>query len=196
MNFEDLEACWKADPNDDRHSRPADLKEHAVSTAAAAELTASVFEIALSVIFGFTGIVTLYDAIHDAEPWHSYPPALITLGIALFILIGRRVRRHQVDFSTSLTGMIDDGLRTVAFQIHRTKTFLWWFVIPTVVAVGINMLFNFGGRPLWVWLIQPLGVLAFYVAMLVEMKTSHIPRQRTLELLKSQFTGDADHQPS
>jgi hypothetical protein len=194
MNFEDLEACWNADPNDDGHSQPADLKEHAVSTAAEAELTASVFEIGLSVIFGVTGIVTLFDAIHDVEPWHSYPPAFITLGIALYILIGRRVRRQQVDFSTSLTAMIDDGLRAVAFQIHRTKTFLWWFVIPTMVAVGINMLFNFGGRPLWVWLIQPLGVLAFYVALLVEMKTSHIPRQRNLELLKRQFDAVGSNQ--
>jgi hypothetical protein len=196
MNFDDLEAWWNREQGDHKHSQPADLKEHAVATAAQSELTASVFEIALTAIFGFTGIVTLFDAIRDAEPWHSYPPALITLGIALFILTGRRVRRRQLDFSTSLTAIIDDGLRAVASQIHRTRTFLWWFVVPTMVAVGINMLFNFGGRPFWVWLIQPLGILAFYVALLVEMKTSHIPRQRTLELLKSQFAGDADHRPS
>ena len=196
MNIEDLENWWNADQGDDRHSKPADLKKHAVTTAAQAELTASVFEIAMTLIFGLTGIVTLFDAIHDGEPWHSYPPAVITLGIALFILTGRSVRRRQLNFSTSLTAVIDDGLRTVSSQIHRTRTFLWWFVIPTMVAVGINMLFNFGGRPLWVWLIQPLGVLAFYVALLVELKTSHIPQQRTLEMLKSQFSGDADHQPS
>ena len=192
MNFEDLETWWKADIGEDGHSQPADLKMRAVSTAREADLTASVFEIGMSVIFGFAGIVALFDAVHDAEPWHSYPPALITLGIVLFILHRRHVRRRAFDFSKSLTGIIDDGLRSVTSQIFWTRSFLWWFVVPTLVAVGINMAFNFNGRPVWVWLIQPLGVLAFYVALLIEMKTSHLPRRQTLQLLKNEFATDSE----
>jgi hypothetical protein len=196
MNIEDLEKLWNADQGDDEHSKPGDLKEHAVATTAEAERTASVFEIGLTTIFGLTGIISLADAIFDAEPWHSYPPALITLGIAMFILHGRRIRRQQLNFAASLTEVVDDGLHTVSSQIYRTKTFLWWFVVPTMIAVGINMLFNFSGRPLWVWLIQPLAVLAFYVSLLVEMQTSHIPRLRRLELLQRQFAEGADPQTS
>jgi len=192
MDFEDLEAWWQADVGEAEHSQPADLKTQAVSTAREAELTASVFEIGMSVIFGFAGIIALFDAIHDAEPWHSYPPALITLGIVLFILHRRNVRRRAFDFSKSLAGIIDDGLRSVASQIFWTKSFLWWFVVPTMVAIGINMVFNFDGRPVWVWLIQPLGVLAFYVALLVEMKTSHLPRRQTLLSLKNEFATDSE----
>ncbi|MEM9643645.1 MAG: hypothetical protein AAF989_01515 [Planctomycetota bacterium] len=191
MTFEELEDGWKSDLPKDGHLAPQDLRQRAIETSNNAEFQATVFEFWGIAIFGMVGIITLADAVLDAEPWHSYPPALITLGIAAFIHWSRRRRRGGDDFSGSLADMLENGLRTVDAQIARVNGFLWWYVLPTAVATGINIFFNFHGRPLWVWCLQPLGVFAFWVSMLMQTRASHLPQRKILKSLQSRLGGDS-----
>lgn len=191
MTFDDLEECWKNDlPNG--HHRPAtDLRQHAIATASRAEFKATVFELWTMAIFSLLGFITLVDAIRDAQPWHSYLSPLITLGIAAFVYSSRRRRRQQFDFSGSLAELIESRLRAVDTHIIRVKAFLWWFVVPSTLAVGVNVVFNFGDRPLWVWGILPLGVTAFWLAMMIELRASHLPHRETLRSLQTRLARDA-----
>lgn len=187
MTFDELEKCWKNELRLVEHCEPNQLKQNAIAAANQAELRATVFEMYVTVVFCLLGFFTLADAIRDGEPWYKFPPALITIGVAAFVYSCRRLRKRQPDFSGSLLEIVDGRLRAVDAHIDRVKAFLWWFVVPITAAVGVNLAFNFADRPLWVWALQPLGMLACWAAMMIHLRSSHIPHRKTLRFIKQQL---------
>ncbi len=191
MTFDELEECWENDVPEDHHIPPTDLRQHVFATASRAELRATIFELWAMSIFSLFGVLMLVDTIRDANPWHCYPAPLITLGIAFFVYSARRRRRLQLDFSGSLAEIIEGRLRALDTHIGRVQAFFWWFIVPVTLAVGVNFVFNFDGRPLWVSGILPLAVTAVWLAMKMEIRASHLRHRKILRSIQRGLTSDA-----
>jgi hypothetical protein len=153
-----------------------------------AEWEATLFEYAFVLIFGMLALVTCIDAIIDREPIYSYFSPAISFGIALYVYFGRQHRlSEQANFGDSMIDFIGQGIASTDYQIARVKNFLWWFVVPSMLAAAVNMYYTFQGRPLWVWIIQPVGLLVAYVVMQVAMRNAYLPKKRELEGLRDRF---------
>jgi hypothetical protein len=166
----------------------AAVQERVLQNARTAELEAKLFEYGMIAIFTILGLITLADAIIDREPLYSYVSSLISFGIAGFVLSGRLRRLKQdLGFDQSLLGCLGKAISHVEYQIGRSRTFVWWFVVPSAAATGLSMYYTFHGRPLWVWIIQPLALLLFYVVMQVAVYRQHLPRKKELESIRDQL---------
>jgi len=186
MNFDDLQDAWAEQaplPLD-----PQALERLAGEECRRAELVASTEELGLATIFAGMAAIMAVDAWRDREGWASWVSAGLTLGIALFVLEGRRRRRRAAEpLGETLLGVVRAGRVHVDHQVARTRAFLLWFVLPSAAAIGVSMATTFSGRPLWVWLIQPIAILVFWVALRVELQRSHLPRRRRLAALEQQL---------
>ena len=190
MTFEELQACWKGELPDDQHRSPAALKQHAITTTRRAELRATIFEFWALAVFGLLGVATLFDAIGRGAPWGTFVPPLVMLGITAFIYTGRKRRLQSADFTGSLADIVQRRLSKAEEHIGRVKSFLWWFVVPVMLAVGIDFAFSFADRPLWQWAILPTGVASVWLAMLMATQASHEPLRATLKSLSEQLSRD------
>ena len=189
MTFDDLQDVWKS-ADHETHSGIDDsnIETRVRQSVQLAEWQATLFEYAFIGIFGLLALITCIDAIIDREPIHSYISSAISLGISLYVFIGRRKRlSERADFGDSMIDFLSQGIASANYQIARVRNFLCWFVVPSMLAAGINMYYTFHGRPLWVWIIQPLALLMAYVAMRTAMHKTYLPKRRELEGLQQQF---------
>lgn len=186
MNFDDLQHAWAV-----QAPLPLDtetLERRAGRESRRADFVANTEELGLATIFAGMATIMAIDAWRDREGWASWVSAALTLGIALFVLDGRRRRRRAAaGLGKSLLDVVRAGRVHVDHQVARTRAFLLWFVLPSAAAIGLSMATTFSGRPLWVWLIQPLAILLFWVALRVELQRSHLPRRRRLAELEQQL---------
>ncbi len=195
MKFEDIENIWNSQFMDESpHPDPVDFdpavaEKRALSEAIAIEQQTTYFEIGISLIFAILGAITFFDAIVDKEPWHSYASALISFGIAVYIYMGRLHRlRDDAAYKDSLLGYLEQGIANSDYQIKRANNFVWWFLLPSLSTYILSMYFTFDGRPLWVWMFQPLAISLFYVAIRYEIYKSYQPRKKFLVSLREQLT--------
>ena len=189
MTFDDFQDFWQsADHETNSGVDDTKIATRVRQSVRHAEWEATLFEYAFIGIFGLLALITCIDAIVDREPIHSYYSSAISLGIAFYVYFGRQHRlSEQADFGESMIDFIGQGIASTNYQIARVKNFLWWFVVPSMLASAINMYYTFHGRPLWVWIIQPLALLVAYVAMQRAMRRAYLPKKRELEGLRDRF---------
>jgi hypothetical protein len=194
MTFDEFQDAWEqADHVAGVDVDEATIEQRVREQVSSSEWEATVFEFGFMACFGLLGVISLADAIIDREPLHSYASALISLGVAFYVYFGRVDRlSRQSDFAQTMVGYLEQGIGAANYQVSRVQTFLWWFVLPSAVAAGINMYYTFHGRPLWVWIIQPLALLLIYVVMQVSLRTTYLPKKATLESLRSGFLHPAE----
>lgn len=189
MTFDEFQDVWQsADHTSESGIDDNNIEGRVRHDVQHAEWEATLFEYAFIGSFGLLALITCIDAIIDHEPIHSYYSSAISLGIALYVYFGRQHRlKEQADFGESMVDFIGRAIASTDYQIARVKTFLWWFVIPSVVAAGINMYHTFHGRPIWVWILQPLALLVAYLVMQGVMRKTYLPKKRELEGLRERF---------
>ena len=189
MTFDEFQEFWQsADHEANSGIDDTKIDTRVRQSVQHAEWEATLFEYAFIGIFGLLALITCIDAIVDREPIYSYYSSAISLGIALYVYFGRQHRlSEQADFGESIIDFIGQGIASTNYQIARVKNFLWWFVVPSMLAAAINMYYTFHGRPFWVWIIQPLALLVAYVAMQHALRTTYLPKKRELEGLRDRF---------
>lgn len=187
MNFDEIKRIWDSQGDGAKASLDEAAVEQRVRRHAVfAERLATWTELGLTFIFAVVGLIMLADAVADREPWHSYVTAAVTLCIAIFIYAGRQQRLTQdLGFDRSVLGVVERGIASVDHQIARVRSFFWWFLLPTAVTFAISISHSFDGRPLWVWFVQPLGVLVFWLALQRDLRRVLLPRKRELESLRA-----------
>ena len=190
MTFDDLQQTWSNEPVNDLLDAPDELRDKAIAIANDSEWRAMIFEFWAIGVFGVLGLCMMADAIRTHKPWHAYPAPLITVAISAFVFFSRRIRRQHFAFTGCLREIVEKRLTSVETQISRVTSFVWWFVVPITLAVGIQFVFADDERPLWTWPIIPLGVLAVWVSMMMEMKASHFRHREGLKSVLDQLTQD------
>lgn len=193
MTFDDMQKLWQSlDGEQDSAAETKAFSERVQSNAIATERNASLFEFAFAGIFGAMAAITLTDAIVDREPLHSYVTALISAGIAFFVYRGRQQRlRHAGRAHMTVVEHLECGIASAEFQVRRSETFLLWFVVPSAVATAVSITFEFQGRPLWVWLIQPIALLLAYFAINTTLRNTYVPQLEAMEALRVEFASES-----
>ena len=194
MTFDDLQKLWQSlDGGQESAAGTKAFAARVQSNAITTERNASLFEFAFAGIFGAMAVITLADAIIDREPLHSYVTALITAGIAYFVYRGRQQRlRNSGHAPMTMVEHLEQGIASAEFQVRRSKTFLLWFVVPSVTATAISITFEFQGRPFWVWLIQPIALLLAYFAINVTLRNTYLPQLEAMEALRAEFASESE----
>lgn len=117
-----------------------------------------------------------------------------TLEILIMFLIGvyvaarriRRIRRGRPS-DRSMLGDLEHAIATTRDHIAFSNTFVWWFMAPTVVIVGLGMMENISGKPWWMWaMIAPAFVLGWWIIRR-EVVRVHLPRKRAMEALRAEL---------
>jgi hypothetical protein len=189
MEFEEMKRIWDEQGEGTVPEVDVDaVKERVWRGARDAERGAIVFEVFMIALMGLVGLITGIDAIVDREPLYSYVNSGIMFGIAGYVWLGRRRRLAQnTGFDQSLLGYLEKGISEVAYQVSRSRTFAWWFILPSAVAAALNMVHTFHGRPQWVWFAQPLAFLLAWAVVQHGLRKYQIPQRRALESLRDRL---------
>lgn len=193
MELEEMKRIWDAQGEVTVPDINVDVvKERVWRSAREAERGARVFEVFMVLLMTVVGLVTLVDAIVDREPLYSYVNSAIMFGIAAYVYAGRRRRlARSAAFDRSLLGHLEKGIADVDYQVTRSRTFAWWFLLPSAVANGLNMLNTFHGRPAWVWVMLPLALLLAWAVVQYGLWRFQLPQQRALQELRAQLLNGA-----
>lgn len=107
--------------------------------------------------------------------------------IAIALYVGRlRRKKKQSRFDRTILGEIDHAITSVAYEIRRAKTMVWWFILPLGIPTLAVMAWK--GSPLWAWLVV-LGAFALsYIIIQLDLNRCHIPKKRKLEQLREKLT--------
>ena len=133
MEFEEIQKTWKQQATPDQQI--SNMETTIVKKAAKADRTVQKNESGLILIFSFTGIVLLTDAVADREGWQDYFKAFLILLLPLSIYVMRRKRLKQLgNYDQSILGIAQSALTNM-----KNLMFLAYSVCALIVS---NMLYE------------------------------------------------------
>lgn len=188
MQFEEMKRIWESQDEAAPELDLAAMEERVRSSIKHGELGATASELGLVAINGLTGLILAAAATLDRDPPTSYALAVLMLGVAVYVYLGRlrRLRKTQ-DFADSLRGRLDHAIANLDALIARDRRFVWWYILPVAIGTVLSMIGTFHGRPLWVWILQPLAWLLAYGVTQWGLHAHYLPRRRKLERLREEL---------
>lgn len=150
----------------------------------------TIFEILGISVFTLLGSVMLVDAVRNNKPFPIFTFPLLTLSIAVFFSLNRRNRRRAFRLSGSLKDMLTSRIDVIDTYIRRVMYFLWLFFVPTLVVSLTYAAFSIEVKPLWYWAMAPAAVLAVWLAMMMQLKSSYFPQRQALNALLLQLESE------
>jgi hypothetical protein len=116
--------------------------------------------------------------------------AAVMLGIGVYVLPGRRRRLRDVQrLDDSLRGRLDRAIANLDALIARDRAFFWWFILPWMLVSIYAAVETFPGRPVWVWLLQPLVWLLAWLVVRAGVSGHYVPKRRELAELRPRAAG-------
>ena len=118
---------------------------------------------------------------------HQYLAAALFIGVALYTwrLRKRRLRDEQ-SFDSTLLGDLDRAIHRVECQVRRAQTFLWWFMLPSVIVI----LVSFSQKPeikFWNTLVVGLSFILGYAVTQMGLRCRLLPAKRDLVGLRAKL---------
>jgi hypothetical protein len=189
MQFEEIKRVWESQ---NEAAVPeldvAAMEERVRASIEHEEHRATATELGLVAITGLSGLILAADAALDRGPLTSYATAVLMLGIAVYLYLGRRRRLRETQyFDDSLHGRLDRAIANLDALVARDRRFFWWFILPSAIGTLLSMLGTFHGRPLWVWLLQPIAWLLAYGVVQWGLYAHILPKRRRLERLREEL---------
>ena len=184
MEFEEMEKIWNAQNNEPMYvfSESA-LQKRIQAKKNKAGRISTINEIGLTLIALATGTTLL---VRNPDSIFSYISAIALLGVALYVLWGRAQRLIRLKkFDQTMLGNIDQAISNVENEVRRSRTFIYWFILPTIIPSLANMMQK-EVEP-WQWLILPAAVLLSLIVVQYGLKKSHLPKKRGLEILREKL---------
>jgi hypothetical protein len=123
---------------------------------------------------------------------YRYVGALLFVGVALYILLGRfrRLQRER-EFESTLVGDLDRAISRVDYNIWRARTFTWWFLFPAAVIVSIAFFQELGEAPIWPWFFVAGSFWLGQAVVKKGLNCIQLPDKRELEALRSTLSEQA-----
>lgn len=183
MEFEEMQMIWDSQNNEplyaiNRQALHTRIKEK----RQAIETTLYTFEWILIIANILAGMMIIIGA-NEGDSGLSYVAA-----IGIFILAGymfwvqRRRKQNEQQFEDSLLGDLDKGIAQVEYQIERSRTLLWWCVLPATIIFSIPLV---GSFLLFVmWAVMGGSYALSYWQTEKEIRCVHEPRKKELESLR------------
>jgi hypothetical protein len=185
MEFEEMKKIWDSQNNENLYViNETALHIRIKQKGRSINRNISFFEWAMiGTTLGVSLILTI-DTIVEAGSWPRYLSSGIIFIIFLYMYGLRRERqKYEQHFNDSLLGDLDKAISRIDYIIGRTRTLLWWYLIPFTVAASISMYFD--SKPFWLWCFMILVFGLSYWGGEKEIRHMHMPKKRDLESLRA-----------
>ena len=186
MEFEELKKVWST-----QDKQPMFVVDEAAlhrivrSKKRKASWVSEFNEIGLVLIAVATS-ATVFIKNMDKDNIYAYPPAILLLLTAVYVLYGRYRRKKEAKrFDRSVLGDLDHAIANSRFEIRRAKTFIWWYITPLALPVFVNMVMN-DASP-WKWAFVTGGFILAYVVVSSSMIYAQLPGLRKLLQLREKL---------
>lgn len=189
MEFEELKVVWDAQNASTLYAYDQGALERRIAKRLERLKSHTDFvELMLALIMATTGLLTLSEPLLFGEDKHQFATGSIFVLLAVFLVFRRRLRqRMHLNFSNSITGMLDEAISQLEHHIGHVRSMALWLGIPYVAVLFIGYAVVQEGKPLWVWLVSlgalPLGLWVNHRGI----QRSLIPRKREFESLREKL---------
>ncbi len=114
---------------------------------------------------------------------YTYLSAIVMIAVAIYVAMEKnRRKRSEGHHGHTLVDELDIALANVDYEVRRSKTFVWWFLLPATIPALLNMALS--GEPSWKWAVMPAAVVLAYFVVRADLKCNHLPKKRKLEELR------------
>lgn len=119
---------------------------------------------------------------------YKFATSAIFLTVAIYMFWNRKKRIQNDGFSdNTVLGDLEQAIRTIDYYIDRARKFIWWFIMPAVLSMIINLSYTYEGEPLVIPGLIGTILLGLFVVHL-SLKYSVLPKKRELESLRKTLT--------
>lgn len=187
MELEELQKIW----NDQNGETMYAINETALHNTItrkkkSASRRMSIIELGLMAINSTTGLVLLYGAIIDDEPFWDYSFSVIMLVTILFLLRFRwnRIKKEN-SFDRTLIGELDHAILNSDSMLQIATVMLKYYILPVGLFSFTKMLIV--GASLEKWLLLGGAYTLAFITVYYQRKRHHIPRKEKLIRLRQKL---------
>lgn len=185
MEFEEMKRIWDMQRDEPLYAiDERTLHDRVIRKNAGIRRMASVSEWSLLFMAFGMALAMIVEGVLQNE-LYQLPQGVIFLLVAAYIYYDRKQRlKYDGRSDRTLLGDLEQAIRTIDYHIRRQRRFVWWFLLPAVVAVLVSAPFTWSGKPWWLWLLA-LGAfgVSWWVVRL-ELRRTIAPRREDLEALR------------
>ncbi len=189
MNFEEMQVIW--DSQNDRQVYGVDESGlHAIVRKRDRKLGLGVLceEFGMILICLFVAANLANDPILRGTSHYKFIGAALFVGVAAYTWLNRvRRLRSEQGFESTLIGDLDRAIFRTDCQIRRSRTFLWWFMLPAALTVLVGFALSPIPKPLWIWGIVLFSFVLGYGVTQLALRCQ-LPQRRELETLREKLS--------
>ncbi len=186
MDFNEVQNIWKSQPAD-AHINKEEMIELVEKFSKRSSRTVQTNEKWLMIIFTFTAVFSLVEAIIDEEGWSGALNALLIMAIpaGVYWLRRRRVSR-TMDFDSSLMGNLNRAITNIQSLILMARLMIGVLITPLTIIYTIKYWQQ--GELLTFSRLSILGLLVLGTALIVwELIYVHSPKKQKLLGIKREI---------
>ena len=189
MEFDELQKIWDTQNNkpmyvinEEALHRRIRSKKHKASYAS------NITELGLVLIAVVTSCYLFLKHAGSGD-FFAILPGVALLLTAVYVILSRfRRKQYERQFDQSMLGDLDHAISNVEFEVRRSKTFIWWYIIPIAIPVFLNMYLK--EVSLWKWALIIGCFILSYVVVQFGLNRAQLPRKRSLQALRKKLTED------
>lgn len=139
------------------------------------------------------GIITaiIYSLITETPTIYDYLIVTTLFFITGYVWVGRvRRKKREQSYGRTILGDLDHAIASVTYEVNRSKNMVWWFVLPLMILIFLNMSQN--DVSVWKW----VGIAsAFVLATLLirwDYERCQKPKKRRLVALRKKLAEEAE----
>ncbi|HET6528841.1 MAG TPA: hypothetical protein VFG39_08850 [Balneolaceae bacterium] len=196
MEFDEMKKIWDTQNNEPLYAINEEALHRSIRSKKkrAARLT-NINDFGLMAIGIITAIIYSYlSIINEAPTIYDYLiVATLVFGTG-YLWVGRVQRKKQEQtLARTMLGDLDHAISSVAYEMNRSKNMVWWFVLPSVILIFLNM--SQEGVSVWKW----VGVaFAFALSALIlrwDYNRCQKPKKQKLEALREKLIEETGTKP-
>lgn len=188
MEFEEIKKIWDTQNEELLYTFNEEaLHQSIMSKKKKAARLNNINDFGLVAIAIITAIIYSYLSIINAKPTlYDYFVPIILICIGIYVWVGRVQRKKKERrFDRTILGDLNHAIANVAFEAKRSRTMVWWFIMPLAVPVVLILIQREAE-----WL-QVLGVasafILSYTVVRWDFNRCQMPKKRQLEALRDKL---------
>lgn len=189
MEFDEMKKIWDEQTKQTMYAIDEDALHRRIKAKGnRAERTTKMNEFGLMAIAVITASILLFI---KSTNTYNILAAVGMLFMGVYVLIGR-IRRLKKDrqFDRDMLGELDRAISNVQNEVFRTRTFIWWMILPAAVPTIVRILQKEASLES-ILLIVGASILGFLVTRW-DLNRCQIPRKRELEVLREKLVTETE----
>jgi len=189
MRFEEMQEIWRAQLSTGAQEVAIDeLLDRVQRRSCYLRWSATAEEFGMVAICLFVGVQQAWEPLTRGTDPHQLVGSILMLGVALYVLWGRvRRRRVEAGMPPGVHGELLRSIYRIDYHIARSRTFLWWFLLPSALIVTLSFWRAEEAIPVWKWF-AVLGSFPLALAVVqLGVRLGQLPVKRDLEELRNEL---------